>query len=355
MKSIKIIIICVLVLALLAFIKIQFLDKSSTDKAPAQGKSIAIGVTGYIAKAEKFENKIFSSGTVRSNEEVVLMPETSGRIIKINFKQGSHVHKGQLLIKINDADFQAQYKKLTIQLDLINEKKASLKKLLDINGVSKEEYDSMVNQANSVMADMDYTKSQIAKTEIYAPFNGVIGLRTVSEGSYVTPATTIATVQQLDPIQIDFFVSEKYASLVHMNDNLTFTIEGLSDIFTGHIFAIEPKIDPSTRSLQMRAICPNKSEKLFPGSFAKIELALKETDNTILVPTEAIVPELKGQKVYLAKSGKATPAKVETGIRTDTKIEILSGIQAGDTIITSGILQLKPGADIKIRKIINEK
>jgi len=354
MKSLKVIIIVVLVISALAFIKIKFLSKNVPEKSQQKGKNTLVVVNAYIAKAEKFKNTIFSSGTIIANEEVILMPETSGRIIKINFKEGSHVFKGQLLVKINDADLQAQYKKLQIQLELIDEKTASLKKLLDINGVSKEEYDSMINQAKSIHADMDYTKSQISKTEIYAPFSGIIGLTNISEGTYVTPSTTIAAVQQIDPIQIDFFVSEKYATQVRKNDELTFTVEGLPETFSGKIFAIEPKINPATRSLEMRALCPNKSEKLFPGSFAKIELALKETDNTILIPTEAIIPDLKSQKVYLIKSGKAVPSIVETGDRTPSRIEILSGIQPGDTVITTGILQLKPDADVKLKKIINK-
>ncbi|HSZ25027.1 MAG TPA: efflux RND transporter periplasmic adaptor subunit [Cytophagaceae bacterium] len=352
MKSIKIIIILALIIGALAFIKVKFLSKEGGDKKTPQGVGMPIIVNGYITKAEKFESRIFSTGTVMANEEVTLMPETSGRVITINFKEGSHVSKGQLLVKINDADLQAQYKKLQIQLELVNEKKESLKKLLEIHGVSQEEYDSMINQGNSLLADMDYTKAQISKTEIYAPFNGVIGLKRISEGGYVTPSTVIASVEQLDPIQVDFFVPEKYAPQVHKNDKLTFKIQGLPETFTGTVFAIEPKIDPATRSLEMRAICPNKSEKLFPGAFAKIELALKEIDNTIFIPTEAVIPELKAQKVYLFKSGKAIPSKVETGTRTDAKIEILSGIQPGDTVITSGVLQIKPNGDVKLKKII---
>jgi len=354
MKSLKPIIITVIVVAILVFIKMQFLTKKTDEKQGQKGKTITLNILGYIAKPATFNNTIIVSGTVMGNEEVVLIPETSGRIIKLNFKEGSHVSKGQLLVKINDADLQAQYKKLQIQMDLIEEKTASLKKLLDINGISKEEYDSMVNQGKTVNADMDYTLAQISKTEIYAPFNGIIGLTTLSEGSYVTPSTTIANIQQVDPIQIDFFVSEKYAPLVHKNDELSFSIEGLPEKFFGKVFAIEPKIDPTTRSLDIRAVCPNKSEKIYPGSFAKVELSLSKSENTIMIPTEAIIPDLKSQKVYLMKSGKAVPSIVETGTRTDTKIEIISGVNAGDTVITTGILQLKPDINVKLKKIINE-
>jgi membrane fusion protein (multidrug efflux system) len=355
MKKIRTVLIVVVVIAALVFIKIKFLTSDTTQGGmQQQGKSQVTIVNAYVVTPQKLDNKIFVTGTVLANEEVVLLPEVPGKIIAIHFTEGGKVSKGDLLVKINDADLQAQLKKLQLQEKLASDNEAREKKLLDVNGISQMEYDGIVTQLNSVKADIQLTQAQIAKTEIRAPFDGNIGLKYVSEGSYVSSATAassaakIATLQQIDPVKIDFSVPEKYSTVVQRGDSIHFSIQGSDEKFKGQIYAIEPKIDLNTRSVQLRAICRNKEGKIFPGSFAKIELILKESPNSILIPTEALIPELKGQKVFLSKNGKAQSQKVEIGIRTDTQIQITSGLQAGDTVITTGIMQLKPDAPVKI-------
>lgn len=355
MKKLRTPLLIVIVIAVLVFIKIKFLTSDNVQGGmQQQGKQQITIVNVYVVKPQKLDNKIFVTGTVLANEEVLLLPEVPGKIIAINLKEGSKVSKGDLLVKINDADLQAQLKKQQLQEKLASDNEAREKKLLDVNGISQMEYDGILTQLNSVKADIQLTQAQISKTEIHAPFDGTIGLKYVSEGSYVSaasassPAAKIATLQQIDPVKIDFSVPEKYSSVVHKGDSIYFSVQGLDEKFKGELYAIEPKIDLNTRTVQLRAICRNKEGKIFPGSFAKIELILKESPNSILIPTEALIPELKGQKVFLCKNGKAQSQKVETGIRTDTQIQITSGLQAGDTVITTGIMQLKQDATVKI-------
>ncbi|HEY4799974.1 MAG TPA: efflux RND transporter periplasmic adaptor subunit [Bacteroidia bacterium] len=354
MKKYTGVFIAIVVIAVLAIIKIKFLTVDAPPAMQKPGKNQTSTVTAYVVKPVVLDNKIFSTGTVLSNEETVLVPEVAGKIIAINFKEGSRVSKGDMLVKINDADLQAQLKKFGVQEKLAAQNEAREKKLLDINGISQAEYDAALTQLNTVKADIELTQAQIAKTEIHAPFNGTIGLKYVSEGSFVTPTTAttaaikIATLQQIDPVKIDFSVPEKYSSAVQLGDSVLFTVQGSDEKFKGEIYAIEPKIDLSTRTIQLRAICQNRNGKIFPGSFAKIDLILKKTSNTVLIPTEALIPELKGQKVFLCKNGRARSQKVETGIRLPEKIQITNGLQAGDTVITTGIMQLRDSSLVKI-------
>ena len=349
MKKKTFIIILIIIVALV-LIKIIFLTKDE-DKAkggPQKGPEGSFPVRVHVAKEEILKNNITSTGTIMANEEIELRAEVPGPVRKIYFKEGTPVKKGTLLVKINDAEMQAQLKKMQLQQQLAEQKVERYKKMSEIQGISREEYDIIINQANTLNADIEFTRAQIAKTEIRAPFDGVIGLKNVSEGSYVNAMQVIAVLQQTDPVKIEFFIPERYSAFASTSNSINFFIEGLRDTFTGKVYAIEPKIDPVTRTIRLRAVSENKDGRINPGSFAKVSLTLNEIKDALLIPTEAIIPELKGQKVFLYRSGKAQPQKVETGLRTESRIQIFKGIEPGDTIITMGIMQLKPGVAVKI-------
>jgi membrane fusion protein (multidrug efflux system) len=313
-----------------------------------QGKPSPSAVSVYVIKSEKLENTLNASGTIVANEEVELKPEVAGKIISLPLKEGTTVQKNDLLVKINDADYQAQLRKLQLQSDLATTKLNRDKELLKINGISKEEYDIAENAVKSIKADMDYTEAEIAKTEIRAPFNGMLGLKSVSEGAYVSIGTIVATVVQTDPVKIDFTVSEKYSPFMKKGVKVLFTIDGIKNDMTGEIYAIEPKIDASLRTLTVRAVCPNKDGSIYPGAFANVRVLLKDIDDAVMIPSEALIPELRGKKVFIVKNGKSSPVMIETGIRTSTKVQVLKGLQVGDTVITTGIMGLKPDAPVRI-------
>lgn len=346
----KPILIIVLIAAALLGVKFIFFK---SDSATQQGgkptmNNAPVNVTAMVVKQEKLENKVFVTGTILANEEVSLVPEIAGKIVNLNLKEGTIVQKGELLVKINDADLQAQLKKLKAQEQLAKDKEARQKKLLDINGISKEEYETSLNILQSIQADIEFTQAQIAKTEIHAPFSGIVGLRNVSEGSYVSSSSKISLLQQIDTVKIDFSVPEKYAELVKAGGTIHFFIEENSEMFEAKILAVEPKVDINTRTVKARAICPNKQNKILPGAFAKIEMVLNETENSLLIPSEAMIPILKGYKIFISKNGKAEEVKVVAGLRTENRVQIIQGLQAGDSVITSGILQLKNGGAVKI-------
>lgn len=350
-KTIRNSIIIVVVLVILGLIKIFLLSKPEEQKKQDKGKdSKPQNVNIYVVNPETLENKITSAGTIISDMEAELKPEIAGRVIKILFIEGKTVKKGQLLVKLNDADLQAQLKKLKIQLKLANDKEQRLKKLLGINGISQEEYDIALSQVETLIAEIELIQAQIDKTEIRAPFDGIIGLRNIAEGQYINSSITVASIQKINPIKIDFAIPEQFASLINKNAEITFTIKGTTKKHKATIYAIEPKIDPNTRTLMIRAKCANPNGEIYPGTFAEIEMNQQKTENALLIPTEAIIPVLKGQKVFLYKSGKAKEQNVKCGIRTTDRIQVMEGVEAGDTVITSGIMQISNGSSVIISK-----
>lgn len=351
-KTVKTIVFITIIIVVLALIKILIFPKEQENKAGKSGKNAKKinNITVYVIKPEVLENNIKASGTIFSDMETQLKPEIAGRIIKINFRDGAQVKKSQLLVKLNDADLQAQLKKLKVMEKLYSEKEIRQNKLLKLGGISIEEYDNTLSQLQTTQAEIELLKVQIDKTEIKAPFEGVIGLRNVDEGQYVTTSNIIASLQKLNTVKIDFSIPEQYAKLISLNEAISFTVKGSAEKFKGEIAAIEPKVDLSTRTVMVRAKSPNAKNKLIPGSFAEVELSLQKTNNALMIPTEAVIPILKGQKVFIYKSGKAKEQKIITGIRTENKIQVTEGIAEGDTIITSGIMQIKDGDEVKIMK-----
>ena len=191
-------------------------------------------------------------------------------------------------------------------------------------------------------------QAQIAKTTIRAPFSGKIGLRNISPGTYVTPTTIITKLVSSSQVKISFSIPEKYASEIENNATITFTIPNNPQKFSAKIYAIEPEIETATRTLKIRAIADNSNGKLLPGTFATIDLSLKNIKDAIVIPTEAVVPIQNGKVVYIANNGKAKEVKIETLARTAKDVVVTSGIKSGDTLLTSGVMSLKDEADIKV-------
>ena len=304
-----------------------------------------------IVKPKPLQNIIFSNGTLISNEEVLIQSEISGKITQIQFEEGRRVKKNDLLIKINDAELQATLKKNQSRETLARDKEFRYKQLLEKGLTSQQEYDVALSELNSVFADVELTQAQIDKTEIRAPFNGVVGLRSVSLGSYISPQTKIATLQSINPMKVDFSVPQKYFSLIKAGKSIFVKQSSTDKLFNGKIYAVEPKIDQNTRTVQARALVPNDRGELTPGAYIEIDIVLEELNNAVMVPTDVIVPDIEGKKIFIYKNGKAVPVPVETGIRTEDEIQIVSGLNIGDTLIVSGIIQLRPNAPVKLNSI----
>ncbi|TVR30718.1 MAG: efflux RND transporter periplasmic adaptor subunit [Balneolaceae bacterium] len=339
----------ILIFGALAYPKVKPLFSSPSDANQSSSRSSSmLQVEAVQIEHESIEDRIFSSGTVQANEVVELSSESSGLITNIYFQEGREVNRGDLLVKINDSELQAQKQRATFRLNLAEQREGRQKRLLERGGISQDDYDATLNEVNVLRSELQLIDAQIAQTEVRAPFSGLIGLKYISSGSYITPGTRIASLQEVDPVKIDFSIPERFIPRVDVGDRINFTVQGVDSTFTGEVYAIEPRVDTQTRTLQIRAISGNRDQLLYPGAFANIVLILDQIDDAIMVPTISIVPELNAQKVYLVRNGKVVESRVRTGIRTSEKVQVVDGVAVGDTVLTTGLLQVRPGMDVEI-------
>ncbi len=322
---------------------------NQTQEGPPRSNfSAKVPVSAVVIHPKKIDNKITVTGSIAANEEVELRTEISGIIQTIYFKEGSRVRKGDLLISLDDEELSAQLEKLRHTQKLYRDSEYRQRQLLEREAISQEEYEQALTELNTVNSDIKLVRTQYEKTKIRAPFNGIIGLRHVSQGSYLTPSDPIAFLYNINPAKVDFSIPEKYSQKVQVGDQVRFMTEALDSPRVGKIYAMEPQVDSETRTLRMRATSNNSDRSLLPGQFARVELIFNTLEEALMVPTEAVVPELGGHRVFISRNGVATSQKVQVGIRTDREVEVISGIQPQDTIITSGILQIRSGSNVEL-------
>lgn len=307
-----------------------------------------MGVEGQVLEAQKFADNLTLSGTLEANEEIEIRSEISGIVESINFDEGAKVSKGQILFRVNDIELRAQLSKVQTAQQLASENQRRAKLLLEKQAISQEEFDVSKADFESARAESQLIAAQLSKTTVRAPFSGTIGLRSISKGTYVTPATPIANLVNTSQLKITFAIPEKYVSRMYAGSPLTFTTSNSKIVYNATIYAIEPQVDIATRTLKMRALADNKEGKLYPGTFANVTLPLETVNDALLVPTEALIPIQNGKKIFVSRGGKAKEVMVETGARTDSVARVLTGLKVGDTILTSGVMSLKNGTPVKV-------
>ena len=330
-----------------------YTNHKATKEAPAAAaqkgpKQNILNVNGLVINHQSLTEDITMVGNLLPDEEVDLTFETSGKIIEINFKEGALVKKGDLLAKVNDKPLQAQLKRYEAQLKLAQDRVYRQSTLLEKDAVSQEAFEQARTELAMLNAEIDIVKQNIALTELRAPFDGVVGLRNVSEGTYATSNVVVAKLTKISPLKIDMFIPERYADQIKVGTPLSFTVEGINETFKATVYAKESEVDMETRTLAVRATYPNTNGQLMPGRFITAKIRMSDIPQAIAIPTEAIVPEMGVDKVYVYRSGKAHATTVKTGLRTDALIHIIEGIELGDTIITSGTLQLREGLPVKL-------
>lgn len=323
-----------------------------SQAAAAAGSTPALPVEAFIAKAEALADNIEVSGSTIPEEEVQITSEIAGKVSAILFQEGKRVEKGAILLRINDEEWRAQREKLVVQKHLSEKIANRLKALYEKEGVSLQEYEVAEAEVDRYDAEIKLMDVQLGKTVIRAPFGGVMGLRKISEGSFVSPGTPIVSLVRLDPIHVQFSIPEKYSSELQVGGRISCQLAGFEGELSATIVARDPRIDADTRTITFEASAPNPSGKVLPGAFTLVKVQLRKFDKALLVPTEAVVPELGGKKLYVYRNGKAEGVPVVTGIRKDRAIQVAEGLQAGDTVITSGILQLRPGMPVSIKEIM---
>lgn len=350
MKSIKTGLWFLLTLSILVLTSCN--SEKSKEKKPNRPQP---SVDAYIVEPTLLINNIAVSGSLLAFEEVELKNEVAGRIVKLNLPEGKFVKAGTLLVKIYDEDLQANLQKLKAELAIQEQILQRQTELFKVNGISQNDYDQTALQVSSIKAQIEVQKAQIRKTEILAPFDGIIGLRNVSMGAVVTTSTLLATIRMENKLKLDFSVPEKYGPKITTGMNVNFSIQGDSTLFKATVMATEREIDMATRNLKVRAVVEEHSETLIPGAYANVQLSLGENSNALMIPTQSIIPKERTKSVIVCKNNKAHFIEVKTGVRTTDSIEITEGIQPGDTIITTGIIFLKEGMGLKFATINKSK
>ncbi len=311
----------------------------------ARGK---LPVTGIIAKNSMTANGVPITGSMLANEEVELVAEIVGKVRKIYFEEGSFVKKGQLLLKVDDADLQAQLTRSEFQKKLLSEKLERQRILLKRESISREAFDQLQTDYNMLEADIELLKVKISRTEIRAPFYGEMGFRYVSEGSYVQPSSKIATIVDNSVLKFEFSIPERYADNNLKNREVYFHVTGSDKLYSANVYAVDPLIDMKTRMILLRARFQNKNHELMPGMFAKGNIVFGGKNEFIAVPTEAVVPEMDGKRLWVVRNGKAVSVPVETENRDERNVGVVSGITVGDTVLTGGLMQLREGMGVSV-------
>ena len=318
--------------------------------AKGGGRPNNIKVEGYVVVPQAYQNNYTASGSLLPNESIEIHPEISGRVTGIYFTEGSYVKKGQTLLQINDAEIRAQIQKLKAQKQLQVKLMERQKELVNIGGISKQDYETTQTNISSIDADIAFSEAQLRSTKIVAPFDGRIGIRSISPGAIISPTTAITVLQQTHQLKMDFSIPDRYRDIVRNGKEVFFSVSGMLDTLSGKISAIDPGADQTTRTIKVRAIVPNPDNKLSAGSFAHVVIPFESTNNAILIPSQAVIPTTRDKQVAIVKNGKADLVTVQLGERTTDKVEVTQGLQSGDTVITTGLMQVKPGMDVQITK-----
>ncbi len=342
-------------------------DKKETTQSKQAGpiKPPPLPVEAMVASFQELSADIEIPGSIMANESTEIHPEVSGRLVLLNVKEGAIVGKGTLLAKLYDGDMQArlrslevQLKKSEVQLKIAQQSEDRSSKLLKIQGISQQDYDMALLQVNNIMADMEVLRAQMGeiranmtKLNVHAPYSGKLGLKNISPGSFVTPATIITTISQVSQLKLQFNVPEKYGAVIKKGQSVDFTIDGSQKKFTASVLATEDAIEENTRSLAIRAMVKGNDPDLIPGAFAKVKVVLGKNENALMIPNNSIVPQGRKKLIYVFKTNKAISTEITTGVRDSTNIQVLTGLNKGDTVITTGLLFLRPNSEVKITKV----
>lgn len=310
-----------------------------------------IEAEGFIVKTRQMSEDIEVPGSLLPYEETEIRPEISGRVVSLNVREGQHVSKGVVLAKLYDGDLQAELKKLQVQNQIAQKTVERYGELLKIQGISQQEYDLAQLQVNNLRADMDIVRVSIGKTEVRAPYAGTLGLRNISAGAYVSPTTIITTLRKVDQLKLEFSVPEKYSGAMKPGSQVKFGLEGIKDKFTAKIMATEASIEANTRTLRVRAVVLGNSSTLVPGAFAKVGLQMGNDVQSIVIPTQAVIPQARNKRVVIYNGGTAKFQVVITGIRDSSYVQITEGLNAGDTVVTTGLLAIRADSKVKLTKV----
>ena len=326
-------------------------EKKSAPAAGANRSQGPLTVDGFIVEEQLISDQVEVPGSLLPAEETQMRSEVSGRVVQLNINEGSTVSKGQLLLKLFDGDLQAQLKKLEVQMKIAAKTEERQRELLQINGISQQDYDLSILQVENLKADIESTRIAISKTEMRAPYSGKIGLRNVSLGAYLSPNEIVTTLRQVESLKLEFAVPEKYAQEIKVGAQINFRVDGGDKIHLAKVIATESGVDQATRTLRVRARVDKKEAELVPGIFAKVRLELGKNEKGLLIPTQSVIPQARTKEVIVYRKDSAQFVEIQTGVRDSVFIQVTSGLRPGDTVLTTGLMAIRPNSKIKIGKV----
>lgn len=317
--------------------------------APSGNAGGSVTVEAVKVESLSLPQTITAVGSLRSDESVTLRPEVAGRISKIAFQEGQRVAKGILLVQLDPAVPEAETQQARANLTLARTKYDRAVDLAKSNFISSQAKDEADNNLKIAEASLQLAQAKLAKTDLRAPFSGIIGLRSVSVGDYVKEGADLVNLESIDPLKVDFRVPEIYMRQVQVGQALQIQLDALpGKTFEGKVLAVNPLIDAAGRSVVIRAVVRNPDTSLRPGMFARVRLITRDAKDALVLPEQALVPQGDQQFVYRIVDGKAVRTKVEVGQRRDAKVEVLSGIAKDDVVVTAGQLKLRDGAAVTV-------
>lgn len=335
-----------------------FLIGSCNDKTPqpqaggGNGRQQGpISVDGFIVSESAISENIEVPGSLLPFEETQIRAEVGGRVVQLNIQEGAIVQKGTLMVKLFDKDLQALLRKLEVQLKIKEKSEERSSELLKIQGISQQDYDLSALDVENLKADIESTQIAISKTEIRAPYTGRVGLRNVSLGAYIAPNDIITIIRQVDKLKLEFSIPEKYAKDIVPGYAISFQVDGGDGYHTAKVMATENSVDQNTRTLKVRALVAAEHPELIPGVFAKVNLQLGKNDKALMVPTQAVIPSARDKQVIIIRKDSAMYTVVETGIRDSAFVQITGDVKVGDTVVTTGLMAIRPNSKIKIARV----
>lgn len=324
-------------------------DKGGSVAAAAPVSSVppATPVDGMVVRPSSLSEELEVTGSLIANQQVDIVSELTRKIVRVDIKEGSFVRTGELLFQLDDQDLQAQLEKLSQQekLAILNEQR--LRDLIKHEAVMQQDYDQAFTNLKVLQAEIDELKVMIGKTRIRAPFNGRIGIIHVYPGAIVSTNTVLTNLEDNSIVKLEFSVPEKYANIITSGSEQRFTVASDSREYKATVVARESRLDANTRTLLVRAASPNPGGILLPGQSARLRLSLHESNDALLVASQALIPSAGGYGVYMSKNGQVQLTPIEIGQRGANSVQVSKGLHSGDTVITSNLLRLSPGATVR--------
>lgn len=327
----------------------QACSEGKPDTAAQAAPVAGLAVDAVAVSESELDRHEVIAGSVRPVQEVSIVSEISQKVMRVAFRDGQHVQKGELLYKLNDAELKARLKEVRAALKIARLSESRLQNLLQSETIREQEYDEAFSRLQAVEAQEELLLSEIAKTEIRAPFSGTIGISKVELGSYVSPGLELANLQNHESVKIMFSVPERHLPMVRPGKTIMFMTELSQEKLPATITASEASLNMENRSLYVQAQAKNPGNAFKGGLSAKVFFSTSAPGKKgIIIPSHALIPGTGGYNVYVVSNGKAKLAPVTIGNRTESEAVITGGLNAGDMVIVSNIMRLAEGTPVTV-------